>query len=207
VTQRSPTYDRSPVEQSAAETTNAGVPPKARPFAPLLIGLAATTLSWNPTAATTLHISAQIADTGWTSGAQRQPKRPTSELALAVRRLKERSGLSWQQLADAFGVSRRAVHFWSNGGNMTAPNVGRLRSLEREVTAIDTGDPKAMRAALLAPAADGSSIFQAWITAVTPRRLVERPSVAVVLDALESDEYHRGQVVGSVDTGVALEDF
>jgi transcriptional regulator with XRE-family HTH domain len=207
VTQHSATYDRSPIEQSAAEPTNAGLPPKARTFAPLLVGLAATTLSWNPTAATTLHISGQIAVAGWTSGAQLQPKRPTSELASAVRRLKERSGLSWQQLADAFGVSRRAVHFWSNGGNMTAPNVDRLRSLEREVSAIDTGDPKAVRAALLAPAADGSSIFQAWIAAVTPRRLVERPSVAAVLDTFESDEYHRGQVVGSVDTGVALEDF
>jgi len=30
------------------------------------------------------------------------------------------------QVADLFGVSRRAVHFWVEGGNMAAYNVARL---------------------------------------------------------------------------------
>ena len=35
-----------------------------------------------------------------------------------LRWLKAHSGLTWEQLGKAFGVSRRAVHLWANGGRM-----------------------------------------------------------------------------------------
>src|SRR5262245_36297225 len=41
------------------------------------------------------------------------PRGPTQRSA--VRSLHDSSGLTWEQLARLFGVSRRAVHNWANG--------------------------------------------------------------------------------------------
>jgi hypothetical protein len=37
--------------------------------------------------------------------------------------------MTWEALATAFGVSRRAVHLWANGGRMKEANVLRLETL------------------------------------------------------------------------------
>jgi DNA-binding transcriptional regulator YiaG len=77
--------------------------------------------------------------------------------AAEVRWLREASGLTWEQMGRLFGVSRRAVHLWANGGRMNATNaelLGRLVALVRELP----GGPDRRRAALLAPTADGTSI-------------------------------------------------
>ena len=41
--------------------------------------------------------------------------------------VKEHSGLTWDQLGKVFGVSRRAVHMWANGGRLNESNARRLR--------------------------------------------------------------------------------
>lgn len=45
-----------------------------------------------------------------------------SGTAAAIREVRERAGLTWEQLARLFGVSRRSVHLWAGGGRMTAAN-------------------------------------------------------------------------------------
>lgn len=47
----------------------------------------------------------------------------------------EVSGLTWEQIAKYFGVSRRAVHLWAAGGRMSS---GNEELLARLVQAVDT---------------------------------------------------------------------
>ena len=42
--------------------------------------------------------------------------------ATTLKEVRERAGLTWDQIARLFGVSRRAVHLWAAGGRMTAAN-------------------------------------------------------------------------------------
>ena len=44
----------------------------------------------------------------------------------AVNRLRRLSGLTWEQLAGLFGVSRRSVHFWASGRPLNAENEEHL---------------------------------------------------------------------------------
>lgn len=64
--------------------------------------------------------------------------------------VKERSGLTWDQLGKVFGVSRRAVHLWANGGRMNETNAEVLRRFAAEVAAHEGGSPEQTRAALIA---------------------------------------------------------
>jgi DNA-binding transcriptional regulator YiaG len=64
---------------------------------------------------------------------------------------REASGLTWDQLARYFGVSRRAVHLWAAGGRMSAANEELLAHLVRAVDAVRGLDPAARRQALLRP--------------------------------------------------------
>lgn len=64
--------------------------------------------------------------------------------------VKENSGLTWDQLGKVFGVSRRAVHLWANGGRLNQANAEVLRRFAAEVAAHRGGTPEETRAALLA---------------------------------------------------------
>ncbi len=82
--------------------------------------------------------------------------RPTAEL---VRGLWERSGLTWDQLARLFGVSRRAMHAWATGARPNAYHQELLAELTQLVAGIDTGDPRRNRELLLAPRPGRPSLF------------------------------------------------
>lgn len=66
--------------------------------------------------------------------------------------LHDASGLTWDQIARYFGVSRRAVHLWVSGGRMTASNAELLVHLARAVDGVRNLDPAARRQALLSSA-------------------------------------------------------
>ncbi len=63
---------------------------------------------------------------------------------------REVSGLTWEQIAKYFGVSRRAVHLWASGGRMTASNEELLAHIVRAVEAVRHLAPADRRQALLA---------------------------------------------------------
>lgn len=65
------------------------------------------------------------------------------------------SGLTWDQIADLFGVDRRSVHFWSNGRALNAEHEEHLFLLWAAFRYIDRGFAPANRAALLNPREDG----------------------------------------------------
>jgi len=45
----------------------------------------------------------------------------------AIMELRRLSGLTWDQLATLFNVTRRSLHFWASGKQVNAPNEERLR--------------------------------------------------------------------------------
>jgi hypothetical protein len=69
--------------------------------------------------------------------------------ALLLAETHEASGLTWEQIARYFGVSRRAVHLWTSGGRMTASNEELLAHLVRAVEAVKHLAPPDRRQALL----------------------------------------------------------
>lgn len=84
----------------------------------------------------------------------------TSATAEAVKRLRARSGLTWDELARAFGVSRRTVHAWASGTRMNQSHAERLSVLARIIDGLAADDPARARAEFHAPAADGVSLYQ-----------------------------------------------
>jgi DNA-binding transcriptional regulator YiaG len=100
--------------------------------------------------------------------------------------IKERSGLTWDQLGRVFGVSRRAVHMWANGGRLNESNARRLRAFSATIRSVESethgSTPDAVRGRLLEVGPDGLSIIDrlrrersggpSWGAPFGPERLV-----------------------------------
>jgi len=67
----------------------------------------------------------------------------------AICKLRRISGLTWDQLATMFQVSRRSVHFWASGKPLNSKNERRLAQVLEVVETADRGTPRATRLALL----------------------------------------------------------
>lgn len=67
----------------------------------------------------------------------------------AIGELRRLSGLTWDQLARLFSVSRRALHFWASGKPMTSANEEHLQRLLGVLRKIDRGSASANRRELL----------------------------------------------------------
>lgn len=84
-------------------------------------------------------------------------ERTTASAVMELRRL---SGLTWDQLAQLFGVARRSVHFWASGKPLSAPNEEQLRRTLWVVRGADRGSASANRARLLEPGRDGRNPYE-----------------------------------------------
>lgn len=73
--------------------------------------------------------------------------------------IREATGLTWDQIARVFGVSRRAVHNWVAGGRMTARNEEVLARLQAEVRSLPVASLGDRRAKLFAAGPDGKSLL------------------------------------------------
>jgi transcriptional regulator with XRE-family HTH domain len=81
---------------------------------------------------------------------------PDQRAGAAIAELRRSSGLTWDQLARLFGVSRRSLHFWASGSAMTPANEERLQRVLAEIRKVDRGSATANRAMLLAAGPDGA---------------------------------------------------
>jgi len=84
------------------------------------------------------------------------PALATEAAGSAIGELRRVSGLTWEQLASLFGVSRRALHFWASGKAMNAAHEELLQRVLAVVRRLDRGSASANRALLLAAQPDGS---------------------------------------------------
>ncbi len=73
--------------------------------------------------------------------------------------LRKLSGLTWDQLARMFNVSRRSLHFWASGKTMTSSNEEHLQRLLGVVRKVDRGSASTNRAMLLGVLGDGNLPF------------------------------------------------
>lgn len=81
---------------------------------------------------------------------------PAPSTGAAVSELRRLSGLTWDQLAQVFDVSRRSLHFWASGKSMSPANEDLLLRVLAVVRTFDRGSASANRAALLGVREDGS---------------------------------------------------
>jgi DNA-binding transcriptional regulator YiaG len=68
-----------------------------------------------------------------------------------INELKQLSGLTWEQLAKIFNVSRRSLHFWASGKPLSPFNEEHLRRLLGTLRYINRGSSDMNRSALLHP--------------------------------------------------------
>lgn len=73
-----------------------------------------------------------------------------------VRRL---PGLTWEQTARLFGVSRRSVHFWVSGAAISPSHLERVRRVLAVLRAVDRGSAAQNRSIMFEPSSDGSLPF------------------------------------------------
>lgn len=78
----------------------------------------------------------------------------TAEAILELRRL---SGLTWDELANAFGVSRRAVHHWASGSTLTPAHLLQVHQALHVVRRLSHGVSSALRERLLTPLVSGTT--------------------------------------------------
>jgi hypothetical protein len=80
-----------------------------------------------------------------------------AERVAGIDELRRLTGFTWDQVAELFGVSRRAAHHWSSGKPMAAGNDEHLQRTLGCLRAIDRGSALANREALFASASNGKS--------------------------------------------------
>ena len=69
----------------------------------------------------------------------------------SINELRRLSGLTWEQLARLFNVSRRTLHFWASGQKINSLNEEKLNRLLGIVRYIDRGSASLNRDLLLQP--------------------------------------------------------
>lgn len=90
---------------------------------------------------------------------------PRLDLGGTVRQLRHRTGLSWAQLAEALGISRRAIHFWADGGNISAANAARLSAISAQVDELGSIPPDEVRLAILVGDRGTPPLMKQWLAA------------------------------------------
>ena len=83
-----------------------------------------------------------------------------SATAKVMQEMHDKSGLTWDELARIFGVSRRSLHHWARGGRLNAYNSRRLQRVYEVVVGLDAGDADQTRLQLISPDETGLSVFQ-----------------------------------------------
>lgn len=95
-----------------------------------------------------------------TAGAVVSSSQPAGAAIGELRRL---SGLTWDQLARIFSVSRRSLHFWASDKPMAPSNEEHLQRVLAVVRKVDRGAASANRTALVGVRKDGSGPFDLLI--------------------------------------------
>jgi DNA-binding transcriptional regulator YiaG len=141
---------------SKYDATSAAGPMLARQVRkPVLIGLMLAGIGTSTACmhqADTTQLSQRIA-AQTTAGTLASVAAPSGAAIGELRRL---SGLTWDQLARLFNVSRRSLHFWASGKSMTSSNEEHLQRLLGVVRKVDRGSASANRAMLLGVLEDGN---------------------------------------------------
>lgn len=92
-----------------------------------------------------------------TSVGESQPS--VTERLEGIAELRQRSGFTWDKLAELFGVSRRSMHYWASGESMTSDNEDHLQRCLSVLRSSDRGDAVTNRRSLLTADSNNTSPF------------------------------------------------
>jgi DNA-binding transcriptional regulator YiaG len=98
-----------------------------------------------------------------TSGITLPSTSSTEVTQKAVHQIRRLTGLTWEQLAKLFNVSRRTLHFWASGKRLNSFNEEQLNLLLDTIRYIDKGNASLNRNLLLMPLRDGTVPFNLLI--------------------------------------------
>jgi len=96
------------------------------------------------------------------------PPKPAGPAIAELRRI---GGLTWDQLAHLFGVSRRSVHLWASGKPMAPSIEEHLQRVLAVIRKIDCGSPSANRTAVLGVREVGGIPFELLVAGDYERAL------------------------------------
>ncbi len=96
---------------------------------------------------------------------ERKAKKDFTDFPSVLTGLRARSGLTWNELSSALGVSRRALHHWTKGQRISGFHIQRLEELVRLINKTACGDRDQTRAKLLIPRDDGQSLLSQFAQA------------------------------------------
>lgn len=142
-------------DQTGSQTSAVGSMVRAGAMGVVLVGVG---LSW-PATASTYHV--------YTPTTERTITGPSGQVSLpqigttagAILEIRRRSGLTWEELANLFDVSRRSVHHWASGKAVTPRHDQLIRRVLATIRQLDRGEAMRTRDLLLTPDADGVPIF------------------------------------------------
>jgi DNA-binding transcriptional regulator YiaG len=107
-----------------------------------------------------LVAASEMTTSGVTIASTSSPEATQKSLS-ELRRL---SGLTWDQLAKLFNVSRRSLHFWASGQPLSRFNEEHLNRLLGTIQFIDQGSANLNRSLLLRPDGNGNPLFDLLVT-------------------------------------------
>lgn len=73
----------------------------------------------------------------------------------AIFELRRLTGLTWEELADVLGVTRRTLHLWANGQPINTINEKRVRDVLLVIRTLDRGAARQNRSLLISPQPEG----------------------------------------------------
>jgi transcriptional regulator with XRE-family HTH domain len=88
---------------------------------------------------------------------------PIEQPEIAIAEIRRLSGLTWEQLAELCGTSRRTLHLWASGRPMQRANEERLHLILGVLRRIDRGSSAENREQLLLVRNDGRRILDLLI--------------------------------------------
>jgi DNA-binding transcriptional regulator YiaG len=86
-----------------------------------------------------------------------QPTSPIKTTQQTINELRKISGLTWDQLSQLFDVSRRSIHFWASGQQLSSKNEAKLNRILDTVRYISRGSASLNRSLLMGIAGNGKS--------------------------------------------------
>jgi len=95
--------------------------------------------------------------------AQPAQERRAQSTATIVQELREKSGLTWDQIGRLLGVSRRSVHLWAAGARINARHLELLTKLHGIVDSLPAADSSRRRMLLFETREAAPSIFEAFL--------------------------------------------
>jgi transcriptional regulator with XRE-family HTH domain len=171
-------------EPVALYDTSAGESPRLgiwrSPVTVIMISLSATSIGVAPAMG---HLVLEVPRTAiLQSKAQTEVFKTDAPSAVVpadvLRAIRVESGLTWEQLARVFGVSRRAIHHWAAGEKMSGHHIDLLGQLAKVVSDAPGTTASERRSALLLPGNDGVSALETFRARVLAGRALVNPPVA-----------------------------